>query len=252
MLVLVGLVVLSVLSARNLSQLVRENLTVTMVLAEDITEPEVAQLRKGIEKERYVQHVNYISKEQVLKEETEAMGADPTEFIGYNFYTASLVLNLKADYANRDSMAWIATALMDKVNDNIGKVSIVLIVLAILLSIISFSLINNHVRLSVYASRFNIHTMKLVGASWGFIRRPFIWRAIAIGVVAATFAIGVLGSAVYAWYTQTPGILSVMTWEVLAITGGTVLLFGIIITTFCSYISVSRFLKMKAGDLYKV
>ncbi|WP_455076354.1 cell division protein FtsX [Prevotella koreensis] len=266
-LVLVGLVVLSVLSARNLSQLVRENLTVTMVLAEDITEPEVAQLRKGIEKERYVQHVNYISKEQVLKEETEAMGADPTEFIGYNFYTASLVLNLKADYANRDSMAWIATALkkhqkvkevdfqqdlMDKVNDNIGKVSIVLIVLAILLSIISFSLINNHVRLSVYASRFNIHTMKLVGASWGFIRRPFIWRAIAIGVVAATFAISVLGSAVYAWYTQTPGILSVMTWEVLAITGGTVLLFGIIITTFCSYISVSRFLKMKAGDLYKV
>ena len=142
--------------------------------------------------------------------------------------------------------------LMDKVNDNIGKVSIVLIVLAILLSIISFSLINNHVRLSVYASRFNIHTMKLVGASWGFIRRPFIWRAIAIGVVAATFAIGVLDSAVYAWYTQTPGILSVMTWEVLAITGGTVLLFGIIITTFCSYISVSRFLKMKAGDLYKV
>lgn len=266
-LILVGMVVLSVLSARNLSRLVRENLTVTMVLAEDITESEVAQLMKGVEKERYVQRVEYISKEQVLKKETKAMGADPTEFIGYNFYTASLELNLKADYANRDSMAWIAASLkkhnkvkevdyqqdlMDKVNDNIGKASIVLIVLAVLLSVISFSLINNHVRLGVYASRFNIHTMKLVGASWGFIRRPFIWRAIAIGVASATFSIAVLGCGVYAWYTQTPAILSVMTWQVLTITAGAMLLFGIIITTFCSYISVSRFLRMKAGDLYKV
>lgn len=266
-LILVGLVVLSVLSARNLSQLVREDLTVTLVLAEDITEPEVAQMKKSLEHERYVRHVEYISKEQVLKEETKAMGADPTDFVGYNFYTASLELNLKADYANRDSMKWIGAELrkhrrvkdvdfqqdlMDKVNYNIGKASLVLIVLAVLLSIISFSLINNHVRLGVYASRFNIHTMKLVGASWGFIRRPFIWRAIAIGVVAAVVAVAVLGGAVYAWYVQTPGILSVMTWGVLAITGGTMLLFGIVITTFCSYVSVSRFLRMKAGDLYKV
>ena len=266
-LILVGLVVLSVLSARNLSQLVREDLTVTLVLAEDITEPEVAQMKKSLEHERYVRHVEYISKEQVLKEETKAMGADPTDFVGYNFYTASLELNLKADYANRDSMKWIGAELrkhrrvkdvdfqqdlMDKVNNNIGKASLVLIVLAVLLSIISFSLINNHVRLGVYASRFNIHTMKLVGASWGFIRRPFIWRAIAIGVVAAVVAVAVLGGAVYAWYVQTPGILSVMTWGVLAITGGTMLLFGIVITTFCSYVSVSRFLRMKAGDLYKV
>lgn len=266
-LILVGLVVLSVLSARNLSQLVREDLTVTLVLAEDITEPEVAQMKKSLEHERYVRHVEYISKEQVLKEETKAMGADPTDFVGYNFYTASLELNLKADYANRDSMKWIGAELrkhsrvkdvdfqqdlMDKVNNNIGKASLVLIVLAVLLSIISFSLINNHVRLGVYASRFNIHTMKLVGASWGFIRRPFIWRAIAIGVVAAVVAVAVLGGAVYAWYVQTPGILSVMTWDVLAITGGTMLLFGIVITTFCSYVSVSRFLRMKAGDLYKV
>jgi cell division transport system permease protein len=138
------------------------------------------------------------------------------------------------------------------VNDNIGKASIVLIVLAVLLSIISFSLINNHVRLGVYASRFNIHTMKLVGASWGFIRRPFIWRAIAIGLVAAIIAILVLGGGVYAWYTKSPDILIVMTWEVLAITAGVILLFGLIITTFCSYVSVNKFLRMKAGDLYKV
>ena len=248
-LILVGLVVLSVLSARNLSKVVKENLTVTLVLSEEITEPEVAQMKKSLEGKRYVQHVKYISKEQVLAEETKALGYDPTEFVGVNFYTASLELNLKSDYANRDSMKWIGAELkkhqkvkevdfqqdlMDQVNDNIGKASIVLIVLAVLLSIISFSLINNHVRLGVYASRFNIHTMKLVGASWGFIRRPFIWRAIAIGLVAAIIAILVLGGGVYAWYTKSPDILI------------------LIITTFCSYVSVNKFLKMKAGDLYKV
>ena len=266
-LILVGLVVLSVLSARNLSKVVKENLTVTLVLSEEITEPEVAQMKKSLEGKRYVQHVKYISKEQVLAEETKALGYDPTEFVGVNFYTASLELNLKSDYANRDSMKWIGAELkkhqkvkevdfqqdlMDQVNDNIGKASIVLIVLAVLLSIISFSLLNNHVRLGVYASRFNIHTMKLVGASWGFIRRPFIWRAIAIGLVAAIIAILVLGGGVYAWYTKSPDILIVMTWEVLAITAGVILLFGLIITTFCSYVSVNKFLKMKAGDLYKV
>lgn len=267
-LILVGLVVLSVLSAHNLSKLVKENLTVTLVLSEDITEPEVAQMKKALEGKRYVQHVKYISKEQVLAEQTKAMGYDPTEFTNNdNFYTASLEMNLKSDYANRDSMKWIGAELkkhqkvkevdfredlMDQVNDNIKKASIVLIVLAVLLAIISFSLISNHVRLGVYASRFNIHTMKLVGASWGFIRRPFIWRAICIGLVAALIAILVLGAGVYAWYTKTPDILDVMTWEVLAITGGVILLFGIIITTFCSYVSVNRFLKMKAGDLYKV
>ena len=266
-LILVGLVVLSVLSARNLSKVVKENLTVTLVLSEEITEPEVAQMKKSLEGKRYVQHVKYISKEQVLAEETKALGYDPTEFAGVNFYTASLELNLKSDYANSDSMKWIGAELkkhqkvkevdfqqdlMDQVNDNIGKASIVLIVLAVLLSIISFSLINNHVRLGVYASRFNIHTMKLVGASWGFIRRPFIWRAIAIGLVAAIIAILVLGGGVYAWYTKSPDILIVMTWEVLAITAGVILLFGLIITTFCSYVSVNKFLKMKAGDLYKV
>lgn len=266
-LILVGLVVLSVLSARNLSKVVKENLTVTLVLSEDITEPEVSQMKKALESKRYVQHVKYISKEQVLAEETKALGYDPTEFAGVNFYTASLELNLKSDYANRDSMKWIGAELkkhqkvkevdfqqdlMDQVNNNIGKASIVLIVLAVLLSIISFSLINNHVRLGVYASRFNIHTMKLVGASWGFIRRPFIWRAIGIGLAAAVIAILVLGGGVYAWYSKFPDILVVMTWEVLAITAGVILLFGVIITTFCSYVSVNKFLRMKAGDLYKV
>ena len=110
-LILVGLVVLSVLSARNLSKVVKENLTVTLVLSEDITEPEVAQMKKALEGKRYVQQVKYISKEQVLAEATKAMGYDPTEFTDHNnFYTASLEMNLKSDYANRDSMKCLALA----------------------------------------------------------------------------------------------------------------------------------------------
>ena len=266
-LILVGLVVLSVLSARNLSKVVKENLTVTLVLSEEITEPEVAQMKKSLEGKRYVQHVKYISKEQVLAEETKALGYDPTEFVGVNFYTASLELNLKSDYANRDSMKWIGAELkkhqkvkevdfqqdlMDQVNDNIGKASIVLIVLAVLLSIISFSLINNHVRLGVYASRFNIHTMKLVGASWGFIRRPFLRQAMWVGIFAAVLANGVLGAGVYGLYLTQPGVMEVLTWEMLTITGVAVLLFGIVITAFCAWLSVNKFLRMTAGELYKI
>ena len=266
-LILVGLVVLSVLSARNLSKVVKENLTVTLVLSEEITEPEVAQMKKSLEGKRYVQHVKYISKEQVLAEETKALGYDPTEFVGVNFYTASLELNLKSDYANRDSMKWIGAELkkhqkvkevdfqqdlMDQVNDNIGKASIVLIVLAVLLSIISFSLINNHVRLGVYASRFNIHTMKLVGASWGFIRRPFMLDGLGVGIVAALLACMVLGGAVWSLYRYEPNLTDIITWQVLVITGIAVFLFGILITLLCSYISVNRYLRMRASALYKI
>ena len=116
----------------------------------------------------------------------------------------------------------------------------------------SFSLISNTVRLSIYARRFVIHTMKLVGASWGFIRRPFLKQAIWIGVLAAFFAIVVLGACVYGLFLKQPGIGDVVTWQVLAITAGAVLLFGIVITSLCAWLAVNKFLKMTAGELYKI
>ena len=103
-----------------------------------------------------------------------------------------------------------------------------------------------------YARRFSIHTMKLVGASWGFIRKPFIKRAVLVGVVAALLADGFLGGCLYAWSLHEPELVNVLGWQELAITGGSVFLFGIIITALCANISVNKFLKMKAGDLYKI
>lgn len=266
-LILLGMVVFSVLSARNLSAYVKENLTVTMMLGEDMTDPEARQLCKELYKRPYISHLTYISKEQALKEQTEAMGTDPSEFLGVNPFVASIELQLKAQYANTDSLKWIAGELkkdskvtditypqdlMDSVNRNLNKINLVLLVLAVLLTCVSFSLINNTVKLGMYARRFTIHTMKLVGASWGFIRRPFLGNAVGIGLLAALLADGVLSGGVYALYTYEPGVLTVVTWQVMAVTGASVFVFGLVITLFCAFVSVNKFLRMKAGDLYKI
>lgn len=266
-LILLGMVVFSVLTARNLSAYVKENLTVTMMLGEDMTDPEARQLCKELKKRPYISHITYISKEQALKEQTEAMGTDPSEFLGVNPFVASIELQLKARYANSDSLKWISKELkrdskvtditypqdlMDSVNRNLNKINLVLLVLAVLLTCVSFSLINNTVKLGMYARRFTIHTMKLVGASWGFIRRPFLGNAVGIGLIAAVVADAVLAGGVYALYTYEPGVMAVITWQVMAVTGGAVLLCGLLITLFCAWVSVNRFLRMKAGELYNV
>ena len=266
-LVLLGLVVMSVFTARNLSSVVKENLVVTMVLEQDMTNPEAQQICRKLNARPYINHLEYISKERALKEGTKDLGVDPLEFAGVNPFLSSIDVTLKADYANTDSLRWITKELeaypkvsevnyqhdlIEQVNRNIAKIGIVLLALAVLLTFISFSLISNTVRLGIYARRFSIHTMKLVGASWGFIRGPFVRRAVVVGLVAALLACIVLGGTVYGLYHYEPEILSVLTWEVMLITGVSVFLFGIIITALCANISVNKFLKLKAGELYKI
>ena len=266
-LVLLGLVVFSVQTSRNLSQWVRENLTVTVMLKDDVSVNDAKMFCRDLYHRPYSRNIDYISREQALKEQTVAMGSDPSEFLGTNPFSATLELQMNSDYANRDSLQWIAEELkknpkvadvayqvdlMDKVNSNLTKINILLLVIAALLTFISFSLINNTVRLSVYSRRFLIHTMKLVGASWGFIRRPFMRNGLVVGIIAAIVAITVLGACVYGLYQYEPNMVNIITWRELAITAGAVLLFGILITAVSSYISVNKFLKMSAGDLYKI
>mgnify|MGYP000621865918 CR=1 FL=1 len=267
-LILLGVVVLSVFTTRHLTNYVKENLVVTMMLEQDMTNPEARLLCTRLKTRPYIKNLSFISKEQALKEQTAAMGSDPSEFIGGdNPFLSSIELTLRGDYANNDSLKWISKELkaypkvseityqqdlIESVNNTLGKVSLVLLVLAGLLTFVSFSLINNTVRLSIYARRFSIHTMKLVGASWGFIRRPFVMQAVGIGVVAALLAIGILGSCIYALSRYEEGLFNVVTWDVLAVTGGSILLFGVLITALCAGISVNKFLRMKAGELYKI
>lgn len=266
-LILLGLVVFSVLTAHNLSNYVKEHLTVTVMLGDTVSTNDAHRLCRELYHRPYAHNIDYVSKEQALKDQTEAMGSDPSEFLGMNPFVATLELQLNSDYANRDSLAWIAAELrknpkvsdvayqedlMDKVNKNLQKVSLVLLVLALLLTFISYSLVNNTVRLRVYSQRFLIHTMKLVGASWGFIRRPFMYTGLTVGFVAALLACIVLGAGVWSLYQYDPNLTSIITWQVLAVTGIAVLLFGLVITSLCSYISVNRFLRMRAQELYKI
>ncbi|MBP3259892.1 MAG: permease-like cell division protein FtsX [Prevotella sp.] len=266
-LILLGLVVFFVLSAHNLSAHMKENLVVTVMLNDSVTVNEAKMLCRDLYHRPYSHNIDYISKEHALREQVKEMGSDPSEFLGFNPFSSTLEVQLKADYANRDSLRWIAKEikkdarvtdlsymedLMDRVNVNLSRISIVLLVLAALLTFVSFSLISNTVRLSVYARRFVIHTMKLVGASWGFIRRPFLKQAVGIGVVAAIFAIIVLGAGAYGLYITQPGIEDVVTWQVMAITAISVLIFGIVITALCAWLAVNKFLRMRAGELYKI
>ena len=266
-LVLLGMVVFTVLTARNLSSYVKENLTVTVVLGDNMTQQERGAAYNRLRVRPYVYNITYISKEQALKENNEEMGTDPEEFVGFNPFPATFEIQLMDIYANSDSVLGVMKEirsipkiaevhypedLMDKVNANLSKISLVLLVLAVLLTIVSFSLISSSVRLSVYSRRFLIHTMKLVGASWGFIRRPFLYRAIGVGIVAALLAIALLGLGVYGLYVLEPDLLTIIGWQELTITAVAVLLFGVIITAVCAYLAVNKFLRMTAGDLYKI
>ncbi len=266
-LILLGLVIFSVLLGRNLSSYVKQNLVVTMMLEQDMTESEAKLMCKDLKVRPYVNNLQYVSKEQALKEGIAELGTDPTEFTTVNPFLSSVDITLKADYANNDSLAWISNELkafpkvgevsyqkdlIEQVNATLARIGIILLILAVLLTFISFSLINNTVRLGIYARRFSIHTMKLVGASWGFIRRPFVTSTMLIGVISAIVADAFLAGCLYLLYVNEPGIITVVTWQDLALTGASVFLFGIVITVLCAYVSVNKFLRMKAGDLYKI
>lgn len=266
-LILLGMVVFSTLTARNLSSYVKQNLVVQMMLQQDMTPNEAQQICKKLKTRPFVNSLQYISKEQALKEGTKELGADPREFAGVNPFLSSVEITVKADYANNDSLQWISRELrafpkvseisyqkdlVEQVNQNIAKISVILLVLAVLLTFVSFSLISNTVRLGIYARRFSIHTMKLVGASWSFIRRPFVNRTICIGIVAALLACIVLAICIYALYRFEPDIVTIVTWKEMVITAASVFFFGIVITAICANISVNKFLKMKASELYKI
>ena len=266
-LMLIGMVVLTGFTSRNLSSYVKENLTITMILQPDMNTEESSALCQRIRNLQYINSLNFISKEQALKEGTRELGANPAEFAGENPFTGEIEVQLKANYANNDSIRNIVQqlrtyrgvsditypqSLVESVNHTLGKTSLVLLVIAVLLTIVSFSLINNTIRLSIYARRFSIHTMKLVGASWNFIRAPFLRRAVLEGLVSALLAIAVLGVGMCFLYDYEPEITKVLSWETLVITALVMLAFGVIIATFCSWLSVNKFLRMKAGDLYKI
>lgn len=266
-LVLLGLVVFFVFTAQRLSDTVKENLTVTVLLKDDATSAEIKRYEAYLETERFVNRIAYVSKEQALKEQIEAMGSDPTEFLGANPFSATMEITLNADYANSDSLCWITSRfkaaelvsdvvyqqdLMDNLNENLRKAGFVLLILATLLMFVSFGLINSTIRLSIYSHRFLIHTMKLVGARWGFIRRPFVWRSLNIGLISAVLADALLVGGIHALVRYDAALAEFVTLRNVLIMSGAVVVLGLLMTLLCSYFSVNRYLRMRESEMYEV
>ncbi len=266
MLILLGLVVFFVSFAHEFSDSLRENFTVTLMLDEDVTQSQAYSVQKHLKSLPCTRSLTYVSKEKALREQSQALGTDPSEFLGYNPMPASFELRLKAEYANSDSLKKIlpplrsdslivdVTApqnLMDSLNRNIRHISTVLLVVAMLLTVVSFVLINNTIRLSVYARRHTIRTMRLVGASYAFIRRPFVSKALLIGLVSALAAMAVIAAGACYLVRYEPGLRDLVTTQVAVSTAGTIIVCGMLLTWFSAYVSVTQYLKMTRHRIFR-
>lgn len=266
-LVLLGIVVLSVLTARNLQHSLKENVEISVILGDTVSVADGKNLGQFIEKQSYAREVSYISRESALQMATEEMGIDPSEFAGGNPFASELTVKIALDYANTDSLEAVSDTLrrdarvvdvaytkeeVEGMNHLLEPVSMALLILAALLIFICYTLISNSVQLSIYSRRFLIHTMKLVGASWSFIRQPFLRQAIAVAVVSAVLACVLLSIIVYTVYPFMPHVEQIVTWWELTITAVAVFVFSFTIMVICTLLSVNRFLRMTAGELYKI
>ena len=265
LLILLGLVVLLSLTARVVADSVKENLAVTIVLEDDAQTAEAEQLQDSLKTKHYVSNIDYISREQALQEQIESMGIDPTDFLGVNPFSISMEIKVKPEYSCNDSLLWISEELrgmklvadvlyqkdlVESLNRNLHRASFFLLAIALLLIIISLSLINNTVRLSVFSHRFILHTMKLVGAKWSFIRRPFLIRGFWIGMVSALIADAVILSGVHWAAVYDASVLHYVTQQNMIITTVAVLGIGLTLTIVCTYFSVTHCLKMRGSELY--
>lgn len=265
LLILMGLVVLLSLTARVVADSVKENLAVTVVLDDDVQKADAELVQMELKSRCYVGSIDYISREQALQEQIESMGIDPTDFLGANPFSISMEIRVKPEYSCNDSLQWISNELrgmknvadvmyqkdlVESLNRNLHRASLFLFVIALLLVIISLSLINNTVRLSVFAHRFVIHTMKLVGAKWSFIRRPFLVRGFWIGAVSAFIADAVILGGIYWASTYDSSVLYYVTTQNMLITAAAVFGIGLTLTIVCTYFSVTHCLKMRGSELY--
>ncbi len=266
----IGLMGLSGLIAAELSTLLREQFTVTLTLDPQVTDARAEQLAQRIAAEPYARTVRYISRDEALKSLTDELGENPEEFLGFNPLEATIELQTDAAHASTDSINVIAAqirahhpkevtdidynrTLMDVVNVNLRRIGLALCAVALLLLLISISLIHNTIRLSLHADRFLIHTMRLVGATAWFIRRPFIAQGMACGLVASLLALMGLGGLLYYGYTQEVGNAAVrllLQPHVLLILAGGVIALGLLIPALAAWRATDKYLHMKADDLY--
>ena len=266
-LLLIGIVALLLLTANDLSRHLKQEMTVEVVLKETITDEQFSSLRRSIEAAPFSAVCSYISKDDALKDMTKAMGTDPSQFLEYNPFYASLNIRLEADYACNDSLKMIERKisamegvrevtwqkdLLDIINSNIRKVAGILLILALILSLVSFTLINNTIKLTIYAQRFILYSMKLVGAKWSFIRKPFIVRNLWVGLASAILTCIMIWYGLKIGLRYEPWLVMLAEPKIIIPVFIVVTLIGLLITGLCALHSVNRFLRMKSGELHYV
>lgn len=266
-LVLLGMTILVWFLGNGLSSYVKENISFSVILDTDITDAQIQKIRKDIDSQPYVRSSRFVSKEEAKEELIKDLGEDPSELLGYNPAYDAIEIFLYSEYANSDSIAYVSKSIMEKsnvddllyrqeaidlINDNISKITAVLLVISLVLLFISFALIRNTIRLSIYSKRFIINTMKLVGANSQFIRKPFIKANILNGIVAGVLAnSSILLILLYfnREYTELRAFVNVAE---LGIVFAIVILLGVIISVIATYYAVNRYLRMETDNLYYV
>lgn len=260
-----GVLALLLANVRRLSEFVRENLSFSVILREDVKPVDAEFLRKTLDASAYVKQSQFISKEEAARELTESLGQDFLELLKYNPLSPSIELRLRAPWANNDSIRRIAAQLQDApqvadvhyeanlvdlVNANVQRISAMILVFSVLMAFIALVLINNTIRISIYARRFTIKTMQLVGATPRFVRRPFLLRAVRHGIYSSLMAVSLLLWSVYLVEGEFYELVNLQQYTILGSVALLVLLVGVVINLLTTYFAVNKYLRLASDEIY--
>ena len=264
-LLLVGVASMLLVNAKGVSDYFKENMQVSVMMRQDVSEEAVLQYMKKLENESFIKNMDFISKEQGQQEMAEMLGEDFLDVFETSPIPASINVTLNADYVSSDSLEVVKgrigasdlveevvyqTSLVDALNANLSKISLILAVFIGLMLFISFVLINNTVRLNVFARRFTIHTMKLVGATRSFIRAPFLVQAVFQGLFSAFVAIIVLVGLMYFVRSEFVQLFEIFKLELLLLVIGIVIVSGVVICLLSTWFVVNKLVSLKKDELY--
>ncbi len=264
-LLLVGLAAMLLVNAKGISRYFKENMQVTVMMKQTVSEEDALEFQADLEQAEFIRSTRFVSKEQGRREMADMLGEDFLDVFETSPIPASVDVTLKADYVSADSLEVVKseisksplvdevvyqTSLVDALNANLSKISLVLGVFIALLLFISFVLINNTVRLSVFARRFTIHTMKLVGATRSFIRAPFLVQAAFQGVFAAFVAIIALTVMMYFMRSGFEQLFEIFRIDLLLTVFGIVLVSGLVICLTSTWFVVNKLVSLKKDELY--
>lgn len=260
-----GLFGILLLNANEIARSVKENFAVTVLLNNEASPASVGQMQKSLQLKDFVKQTEFISKEEAAAELAASLDEDFIDFLGYNPLYNALEIRLKAEYLSELQLSELEEELLKmeqvhevvydrnlahKMNDNIERIGLLLVGGALLLSLVSIALINSSIRLAIYSRRFLIKTMQLVGATKGFIRRPFIWRSLRHGIYGALVAGGLLALVISYLYRTLPGFAELQSPLELSILGLGILLAGLLISLSCTLFALRKYLKLKTDQLY--